>query len=147
MNQKIGNISNYLGAIILLTMGTIYLFKTSFMSYHSEAVSMDWNELESSFQYLILALMRAVSGGFIATSVLIIVLQKKFSSTKIPWIPWLILVVGLIVTSASIYATMIVRLNSPGKPPTSAALIGVALLIIGYIFNRKALKTLPKAKT
>ena len=142
MNQKIGNISNYLGALILLTLGLVYLCRTSFMPYHSEAVSVNWNEVESSTQYLLLALMRAVSGGFIATSIVIIVLQKKFSSTKIPWIPWLILVAGLIVTSASLYATIIVRLNSPGKPPTTLAIAGIALLVIGYIFNRKTLKTL-----
>lgn len=51
MNEKIGNISNYLAAIILLTFGIIYLFKNSFMPYHSEALSLEWNEVESSTQF------------------------------------------------------------------------------------------------
>ncbi|MEN8122228.1 MAG: hypothetical protein ABFS35_17920 [Bacteroidota bacterium] len=144
MNQRIGNISNYLGALILLTFGLIYLFKTSFMPYHSEAISINWNEVESSLQFLLLAFMRAVSGGFIATSIVIIILQKKFSSSKIPWIPWLILAAGLIITSTTIYATIIVRINSPGKPPTTLAIVGIVLLVIGYIFNRRTLNALPK---
>jgi hypothetical protein len=57
MNRKIGNITNYLAAFILITMGLIYLFKKSFMPYHSEAVSMEWNEVESNFQHLIIAFM------------------------------------------------------------------------------------------
>ena len=143
MNKKIGSLANYLAALILFTFGIIYLFRTSFMPYHSEALSLDWSEVESNTQFLILALMRGVSGGFIAISIAVIVLQKKFSSTKIPWIPWLILTTGLIVTSASIYATMIVRLNSPGKPPTTMAIVGILLLIIGYVFNQKQLNTFP----
>lgn len=84
--------------------------------------------------------MRAVAGGYVAASIVVIVLQKKFASTKISWIPWLILAAGLIVSFASIYATMIVRLNSPGKPQTVLAIVGIVLLIIGYIFNQKTLK-------
>jgi len=140
MNTKIGNIANYLAALILLGMGLIYLFKNSFMPYHSDAISLEWNELDSGTQFLILALMRAVSGGFIAIAIVTAFLQKKFASGKITWIPLLILIGGLIVSLASLYATLIVRFNSPGKPPTSLAIIGIVLLIIGYIFNRKSLK-------
>jgi len=140
MNQKTGTIANFLAAIILLTMGFIYLISSSFMPYHSEAVTMEWHELESSMQSLILALMRAVSGGFIAASVVIIVLQIKFYQSKLSWIPWLILVSGLIVSFASVYATLIIRFNTPGEAPTTLALVGSIILIIGFIFNKKALK-------
>jgi drug/metabolite transporter (DMT)-like permease len=140
MNTKIGNIANYLAALILLGMGLTYLFKNSFMPYHSDAISLQWNEVDSSAQFLILALMRAVSGGFIAVAIVTAFLQKKFTSDKITWMPLLILIGGLIVSLASIYATLIVRFNSPGKPPTLLAIIGIFLLIIGYIFNRKSLK-------
>ena len=139
MNEKIGSIANYLAALILLTFGSIYLFKNSFMPYHSEALSLDWNHVEKGTQFLILALMRATAGGYITAALAVIVLQRKFTLTKIAWIPWLILVTGLLVNLASIYAIMIVRLNTPGKPPTLLAIVGIVLLITGYIFNRKTL--------
>lgn len=63
MYRKIGNISNYLAALMLLALGMVYLFKNSFMPYHSEALSLDWYEVESRTQILILALMKAVAGG------------------------------------------------------------------------------------
>ncbi|MCK5814827.1 MAG: hypothetical protein KAH07_02670 [Flavobacteriaceae bacterium] len=139
MNTKIGNIANYSSALILLGMGLIYLFRNSFMPYHSDAISLEWNEVDSSTQFLLLALMKAVSGGFIAIAIVIAFLQRKFASAKLGWIPLLILIGGLTVSLASIYATLIVRFNSPAEPPTSLAMIGIFLLIIGYIFNRKSL--------
>lgn len=140
MNKKIGTIANYLAAFILLAMGLIYLFKNSFMPYHSHAISLEWSEVDASIHILILALMKAVSGGYIAIAIVIAFLQKKFASTKTTWIPSLILIGGLIVSLTSIYATLIVRFNSPGKPPTTLAIVGIILLIIGYVFNKKSLK-------
>lgn len=140
MNTKIGNIANYLASLILLGMGLIYLFKNSFMPYHSDAISLEWSDVDTNTQFLILALMRAVSGGYIAFAIIAIFLQKKFASAKITWIPLLILIPGLIVSLTSIYATLIVRFNTPGKPLTSMAIVGVILLIIGYLFNQKAIK-------
>lgn len=140
MNKKIGNITNYVAALILIIMGLIYLFKNSFMPYHSEALSMDWNELDSNIQHLLVAFMRAVSGGYLAVAISVILLQRKFSMHKTSWIPFIILISGLVVSLLSIYATMIVRFYTPGKPPTAMAIVGVILLIIGYVFNRKSLK-------
>ncbi len=140
MNRKIGNITNYLAALILIIMGLIYLFKNSFMPYHSEAVALDWSEVESNFQHLIVAFMRVVAGGYIAVAISIILLQRKFSMHKISWIPLIILIPGLVISSLTIYGTMIVRLNTPGNPPTTLAIVGFILLIIAYIFNRKSLK-------
>jgi hypothetical protein len=139
MNTKIGNIANYLAVILLLGTGLIYLLKNSFMPYHSEAVSLEWNEVYFGTQFLILALMRAISGGFIAIAIVIAFLQNKFSSTKIKWLPIIILISGLIVGITSIYATLIVKFNTAGSPPTLSIIIGILLLIIGYIFNKKYL--------
>ena len=125
MNTKIGNITNHLAILLLLGTGLIYLFKNSFMPYHSEAISLEWNEVESSTQFLILALMRAVSGGFIAIAIVTAFLQYKFTLSKVRWIPILILIGGLIVSLTLIYATLIVRFNSPGDPPTLLIIIGI----------------------
>lgn len=134
MRKNIGAISNYLASLILMTMGLIYLFKISFMPYHRDAVSMQWIELNVETQFLILALMRATAGGYLA--VMIIILQRRFSTTPLTWIPICMLIPGLIVSFASIYATLLVRFNSPGKPPTLLAIFGIVLLLIGYVNNK-----------
>lgn len=119
-----------------MTMGLIYLFKNSFMPYHRDAVSMQWIELNVETQFLILALMRATAGGYLAVAVMIIVLQRRFSTTPLTWIPICILIPGLIVSFASIYAILLLRFNSPGKPPTLLAIFGIVLLLIGYVNNK-----------
>jgi len=137
---KIGSILNYLVAAGMLVFGVIYLTKNSFMPYHSEAISMEWNEINHTSQILILALMRTVGGGFLVCSISIFFLQYKFSSERLSWIPVLILIIGIITESTILYATLIVRLNSPGNPPTSMAIIGIVSLIVAYILNQLSLK-------
>ena len=140
MKIKIASIGNYLAAALLMVMGIIYLTKTSFMYYHSEAVSLDWNEVESNIQVLILALMKAVSGGLITGSITIMYLQFKFTTTRLSWIPVLILIIGIVLSGTILYAMLIVKLKTPGSPPFFLTISGTVLLIIGYIFNMSYIK-------
>lgn len=139
MNQKIASTANYLVALIFLALGIIYLFKPGFMPYHSEAISMTWDELDSPFQFLILALMRGAAGGAISLSVFIFILQLKFSKQKLSWIPLLLLTGGIIYSLCSLYATIIVSYNTPGNPPMTLLLVVILLLVIGYLFNRSVI--------
>jgi len=137
MKNITGNLATFLGATILLVFGLIYLFRNSFMPYHSAAVSMEWAQLGPASQYLILALMRATSGGFISSAFAMIFLQCQYSRYRITWIPLLILVTGTIAMICISYATLIISLHTPGRPPLALAIVGEALLIVGFIFNRR----------
>lgn len=140
MNLKIATYSNFGAALILLFMGFLYLFTDSFMPYHSKAVSLEWTDVGYEMQKLILALMRAVAGGFIASAIAIIVLQLKFNKLNQSWLPILIFIIGTIVSLSSIYATLIIRIYTPGDAPTFLALIGLLILVVGFIFNRASIK-------
>ena len=135
-----GSSTTYAGASILLGFGLIYLFKNSFMPYHSEAVSQKWADLQPATRFLVLALMRATSGGFIATAVAIIFLQNKLQENRLTWIPNLILILGTISMACSLYAIILVSANTPGRPPVVADIGGEVLLIIGFVFNRRYLQ-------
>ncbi len=135
-----GSLPTYLAAIILLAFGFIYLFRNSFMPYHSVAVSMSWDQVGRETQFLILALMRATSGGFLALGFAIIFLQNRFSIHKTSWIPALIIAMGTISMICTSYATIIISSHTPGRPPLVDAIIGEVLLIIGFIFNRRYLR-------
>jgi hypothetical protein len=140
MTAKIASIINYLVAAGMLVFGIIYLTRGSFMPYHSEAISMEWGEMDHTSQVLVLALMRTVSGGFLVCSIAIFFLQYRFSLERKSWIPMLILIIGIITQSTILYATILVRLNSPGNPPAGLAIGGTILLIGAYILNRIALR-------
>ena len=139
MKNIIGNLTTYLAAAILLSFGFVYLFRNSFMPYHSEAISKAWTDVDHATQYLILALMKATSGGFISLAFTIIFLQYKYSRHSISWIPVLILIIGTIAMICISYATLIISTHTPGRPPIADAIIGEVLLIAGFIFNRRYL--------
>jgi len=132
---------NFLFALLSLAFGLIYIFRPAFMPYHSVALSKEWNEVDTNTQYLILALMRAVSGGFLVSAVAVIFLQYKFYISRIKWIPTLIFIIGIIIEATTLYAVMIVRLNTPGKPPESLIIVSFILLLAGYVFNLRSVNT------
>ncbi|MEI6435417.1 MAG: hypothetical protein WCP32_11275 [Bacteroidota bacterium] len=139
MKNTIGRLTTYTAAAILLGFGLVYLLRNSFMPYHSEAISLEWDKVEPATQYLFLALMRATSGGFIATAGAIIFLQYKLQENKLSWIPLLILILGTISMLCTLYAILTVCIHTPGRPPFATDLIGEALLIVGFVFNRRYL--------
>ncbi len=139
MRNIVGNLTTYSAAAISFIFGLVYLLKDSFMPYHSEAISLKWEEVGTSTQFLILALMRATAGGYIALAFTIFFLQYKLLINKLHWIPLLILIIGTISGVCTVYAEFIVSTHTPGKPPIVAAITGELLLIAGFIFNRKYL--------
>ena len=137
MKNITGCLTTYAAALILLGFGLTYLLRNSFMPYHSEAISLEWEKVEPATQFLFLALMRATSGGFISTAVAIIFLQYKLQIHKLSWIPLLILILGTISMACSLYAIITVIGHTPGRPPVFTDLLGEVLLIVGFVFNRK----------
>jgi hypothetical protein len=135
MIRKIGIASNYTVAFVALIAGFIYLFKPTFMPYHHSAIGLEWSQIDPSVRYLILALMRAIGGGYLACAITIFFLQFKFAVQKSSWIPLLILVCGLIVAITSVYATLILRIYTPGNPPTAFIISIILLLMLGYAGN------------
>ncbi len=137
MKNIITTLPNYLGALMLLAFGVTYFTKDSFMPYHSDAVNQDWSSIDSSTRYLILALMRAVSGGFFVSFVATVSLQFKFRKYKQAWIANIIFAIGTIIAAIIIYATYVVRLHTNGNPPTMLAYIGFVLFLTGFLINRR----------
>ncbi|MCC9138351.1 hypothetical protein ACFSKU_21620 [Pontibacter silvestris] len=140
MKQYIAPVANYTVAAALFILASIYLVKSSFMPYHSQAVSLPWNEIETSTQALILALMRVCGGGWLAVSLTTIFLQWHFSQNRLSWIPALILIIGLLSIVSTLYATSIVYFNTPGRPPIPGLFVLIFLLVVGYRLNVAEIK-------
>ena len=67
-------ISYSLVALVSILFGLIYLIRNEFMPYHSKAIGSSWSDVERNLQVLIIALMRAAGGGFLATGLAILIL-------------------------------------------------------------------------
>ena len=59
-----------LAILTTLGFGLTYLLRRQFMPYHGVALEREWDALPYALQTLILALMRAVAGGALATALL-----------------------------------------------------------------------------
>jgi hypothetical protein len=126
----------HLGAIlIVIAFGFTYLFRTEFMPYHAVAVGVPWDQVSSSFQVLILGLMRAVGGACFAVAVLeLILLLVPFRQGAV-WARWAIPAGGLVIAAAALYAMIYVALYTPATPPWIAPAAGALLLVIGLILS------------
>ena len=110
------------------------------MPYHSQALSLTWDELSPATQTLFLALMRVCGGGWLAASLTIALLQRRFTQKRVTWIPPVILGVGLTSVLSTLYATVLVYLHTPGNPPIPGLFVLLFLLIAGYQLNQTAAK-------
>jgi len=135
MENLAGSVFTLAGSAVLLFFGIIYLLRPRFMPYHEAAAQKKWSELAPEIRVLILALMRTVAGGFIAAAFVITLLQLEFNRSHSRWIALAILITGAILCGCILYATLLVRIKTKGRPPTLTAFVSFILLLAGYFLN------------
>jgi hypothetical protein len=135
MTNIIGTLLTIGGSCVLFIFGLVYLIRPKFMGYHKMAVQKEWNELIPEIRTLILALMRTVGGGFISVAAVITILQIEFNKSHQHWIALTILIIGVVLNLSVLYATLLVRVRTKGRPPTFTSLVLLLMLITGYFFN------------
>lgn len=133
---KILNLAIYLVIVLFgLLFAMLYLFRSEFMPYHEIAVGKSWMGIEVEFQVLILALMRVCGGGWLATSVSILLLLLFPYRKGEFWASPAILIVGLSSLVPSLLATLMVKTSTPANPPWIYASIAILLLIISFCLS------------
>ena len=101
------------------------------MPYHAEALEMSWSELSENMRVLILALMRAAGGGFLATGLAIFVLLIVPFRAGNTWSIYTIPAISICTSIGTLYATLLVKTKTPGTPPVVLSFLALALTIIG----------------
>jgi hypothetical protein len=124
--------------LVSISFGLTYLLRSQFMPYHAVALGKEWREVPSEVQILVLALMRAVGGGTLATALVTsFVLFIPFRAGEI-WALWAVASGGLVLSAGSLYAMRIVAANTPASPPFKLVLLGLALFVIGFALSLAA---------
>jgi hypothetical protein len=121
-------------AIGSIVFGFIYLLRKKFMPYHQLALNKQWEELESEYQTLILALMRVTGSGFLATGVTILLLFLIYFQTEELITLWIIPAIATITSVGSLYATILVKTKTAGNPPIRLSILSIVLIILGTVF-------------
>ena len=124
-------------AIFHMVFGFIYISADQFMGYHAVALSTQWEMLDSSYQILILALIKiAGAAGLIAGSVNISLLIYFFRKGYTP-IVWLAPLSAMMFQFTTNYAVYQVYTETPGSPPLLWVSFGSCVLMVATLFFSK----------
>ena len=133
--MKIAFCCHLLAILGLTIMGLIYPFRTEFMPYHAVAVGRSWVEVDSAFQILLLALIRAFGGSSFSTALALgIILFIPFRQ-GILWARWAIPLIGYATQLPSLFVTLTVTLNTPATPPWKFVVLAMVLLLVGLVLS------------
>lgn len=132
---KIAFFCYLLAAFVLAVFGLVYFFRPEFMPYHARAVGKTWAELEPGIRWLMLAFLRIIGGGWMAIAAAIGIMAFIPFRRGEAWARLAVPIVGLISGIASLYGTLLVKLNTPGSPPWQAPALGLVLIVVGFLFS------------
>jgi hypothetical protein len=124
------------GACGTAIWGGIYLARSQFLPYHSEAIGMSWQSLPANTQVLFLALIH-VAGAFgvslgCAVASLVLVPFRRAEA----WAEWTIPAVLLYPHAAALAVTSEVARKTGAHTPWQVALTGIAATILGVVLCR-----------
>jgi hypothetical protein len=135
MIHLFANLSNYISAAIAILYGIAYLIKPRLLDLHTAAGHRGWEDPDRGMRTWVLSLMRALGGAALAAGFVVIMLQHHFSASLQSWMPLTILVSGSFVTTGTLYAMLMVRTKTKGRPPIPLLLTSLVLIVIGYLLN------------
>ncbi len=140
IRMKIAFACYCLMGLLLVGFGVVYLLRQEFMPYYSVAVGLPWADVPPNFQFLILALMKAVGGAIIAVALaLYIVLLVPFREGE-RWALWAVPILGLVQSAAALYPMSYIASNTTASPPLWAPAAGVLLIVFAFALSLSASK-------
>lgn len=139
LRKRLAVASYGITALVSLILGSIYIFRSSFMPYHADAVSKSWAEVEAANQTLISALMTVAGGGWFAVGVVIVVLLAFPFRNDREWAIYALPALILIFYIPNLWATLSVLQSTPAKPPWQGNLIACLSAVVGVLLYPKVL--------
>jgi len=131
-------ISFYLYSFVLFcffVVSFVYMGRNEFMSYHSVAVNMKWNEVPANFQILILAGIHAMGMLLFALSTAIAtILYFPFKQNEI-WAKYAVGVLTLLLTFSLLSVVLYVRNNTNAHPPLYPLIIILFIVVISFFIS------------
>ena len=117
--------------LIGLLFAGLYLFRRKFMPYHAHAIERSWSELDRELRVLIIALMRVVGGGWLASSLAMSIFMYHYMLNGDLFSSTALVFNGLAVCIPTLIATLIVKNRTKANPPVFAAILAIVLLLAG----------------
>ena len=130
-----GIICYILSLMLVFTFSMFYIFRSSFMPYHRDAVERQWNEIDNRMQKLLLALMKALgmawlSWIFLCVYLLIILLSGSINF----WQLAIFQILYLLSAIAPVFVAIRLRIQTGAKTPVAGGVMAAVLSVLGFIF-------------
>ncbi len=130
-----GIICYILSLMLVFTFSMFYIFRSSFMPYHRDAVERQWNEIDNRMQKLLLALMKALgmawlSWVFLCVYLLIILLSGSINF----WQLAIFQILYLLSAIAPVFVAIRLRIQTGAKTPVAGGVMAAVLSVLGFIF-------------
>jgi uncharacterized membrane protein YfcA len=124
----------------LFLMGCVYLSLDEFMSYHAEALQIEWDDLQPNYRGLILGFLKGLGSGAFVVGFLIL-LMVAMSIIRDPR-PFLVLLPSTAISYSVLlcYATYTVFTTTPSNPPlllTVVLVVTSILASIGFVLSQR----------
>ena len=139
IQQKLALLLFALGGVSHVVFGLVYLSASEFMPYHSQALSIDWSDLDSDYQTLLLALIKLTGAGGLIAGIINLWMVIYFYRRRMTMLIWVLPVTSVVFHLVLNYAVYIVDTHTPGNPPLTTVTVGsiaffvaTCLLIIGF---------------
>ena len=140
LRKKAAGLSYGITAVVSLILGSVYLFKQSFMPYHADAIEKSWNAVEAANQVLISALMTVAGGGwFTVGGVILLLLAFPFRNDR-RWALYAIPAIILLFYLPNLWATLTVLQTTPANPPWQGNVFACMSAILGLGLYYKPLE-------
>ena len=122
-------------AVPSLVLGTIYLFRPTFMPYHAVALGKESAGLDAVTQVLIKALMEVAAGGWLALGPLMLYLVAFPIRRGERWARWAAPTATLLFYVPTLLATLSVLQQTPASPPWRANLGMCVASVLAFLLD------------
>lgn len=129
-----GVICYIMSLTLVLTFSLLYIFRSSFMPYHREAVQRQWHEIDTRMQKLLLALMKALGIAWLSWFLFgIYILIILLSRPLILWQLATFQILYLLSAIAPVFVAIRLRLQTGAKTPVVGGVTAAVLSVLGFI--------------
>jgi uncharacterized membrane protein len=132
---KIAFACNLVCVLLLILGGMVYLFSPQIMPYHQEAVGMEWDEIDSRMQIMLLSLLKGAGLAAIVSGVAMGILLLVPFQHGDAWSRWAIPAVGFMLLLPAVCIAAKLAIVTGALIPWTLLFIPIVLLIFGFFLS------------
>ncbi len=120
-------------------MGIIYTFSPTPMPYHIDAMGIEWDQLPTGQQLVILAILTGSGSGMMVSGLSIFLISFFPFRRGENWARWSLLALSLMESIPTLYSVFTIKKYTPGNPPLFLIVLVVILAFMGFFLGRNNL--------